>query len=272
MRIARFSTGGPARHALVDGEGDKGAAELLVLSGDPLYTSAKGTGERIPFDDSVRLLAPVIPRSKIVAVGRNYADHARELGNAVPAAPMLFFKPSTSVIGPDEPIVLPEWTQQVSYEAELAVVMGRTAKDVEPDRALDHVFGYTVANDVTARDVQKAESQWARAKGFDSSCPLGPWIVQRLDVADVAVCSRVNGKTRQQGRTADMLFDTAFLVSYISKAFTLLPGDVVLTGTPAGVGPIVDGDVVECQVGGIGTLRNPVIRRPSGLVREGTGT
>jgi 2-keto-4-pentenoate hydratase/2-oxohepta-3-ene-1,7-dioic acid hydratase in catechol pathway len=262
MRIARFSTGGEPGHALVD-TNDHGAVELVVLSGDPLYTSASPTGERILLDDSVQLLAPVIPRSKIVAVGRNYADHAKELGNDVPAAPMLFFKPSTSVIGPDEPIALPDWTHEVSYEAELAVVMGRSAKDVEPDRSLDHVFGYTVANDVTARDVQKAESQWARAKGFDSSCPLGPWIVRQLDVTDVAVGSRVNGQTRQHGRTVDMLFDTAFLISYISRAFTLLRGDVILTGTPAGVGSIVDGDVVECEVEGIGTLRNPVLRRPS---------
>ncbi|WP_129337451.1 fumarylacetoacetate hydrolase family protein [Cellulomonas endophytica] len=262
MRIARFTTGGDPRYAVVDGDVEAGTADLVVLSGDPIYTPIQETGERVRLDDDgVRLLAPVIPRSKIVAVGRNYADHAREMGNEVPTTPLLFFKPNTSVVGPDDPIVLPDWTREVSYEAELAVVIGKVTKDVSPERALDQVFGFTVANDVTARDVQKAESQWARAKGFDSACPLGPWVVPGLDVEDLAVRSRVNGETRQDGRTSDMVLDTAFLISYISEAFTLLPGDVILTGTPAGVGPIVDRDVVECEVEGIGTLRNPVLRR-----------
>ena len=260
MRIARFTTGNDPRFALVDGE--PGSEELVVVTGDPLYMPVQPTGERIRLDqDDVRLLAPVIPRSKIVGVGRNYAAHAAELGNEVPAAPLLFLKPNTSVIGPDDPIVLPDWTEHVDHEAELAVVIGKVTKDVAPERALDHVFGYTVANDVTARDVQRSDSQWTRGKGFDGSCPIGPWIVPGLDVDDLAVRARVNGETRQDGRTSQLIFDVAYLVSYVSEVFTLLPGDVILTGTPAGVGPIVDRDVVECEVEEIGVLRNPVLRR-----------
>ena len=260
MRIARFTTGNDPRFALVDGE--PGSEELVVVTGDPLYMPVQPTGERIKLDqDDVRLLAPVIPRSKIVGVGRNYAEHAAELGNEVPAAPLLFLKPNTAVIGPDDPIVLPDWTEHVDHEAELAVVIGKVTKDVAPERALDHVFGYTVANDVTARDVQRSDAQWTRGKGFDGSCPIGPWIVPGLDVDDLAVRARVNGETRQDGRTSQLIFDVAYLVSYVSEVFTLLPGDVILTGTPAGVGPIVDRDVVEVEVEEIGVLRNPVLRR-----------
>ncbi len=260
MRIARFTTGGDPRYAMVDGP--TGSEELVVLTGDPIYMPVQPTGERVPLaGDDVRLLAPVIPRSKIIGVGRNYAEHAAELGNEVPKAPLLFLKPNTSVIGPDDPITLPSWTQEVHHEAELAVVIGKVAKNVSPERALDQVFGFTVANDVTARDAQRSDDQWARAKGFDSSCPLGPWVVPGLDVDDLAVLARVNGQTRQEGRTSQLIFDVAQLVSYISEAFTLLPGDVILTGTPAGVGPIVHGDVVEVEVEEIGVLRNPVIRR-----------
>jgi 2-keto-4-pentenoate hydratase/2-oxohepta-3-ene-1,7-dioic acid hydratase in catechol pathway len=223
------------------------------------------TGERLELGDGVRLLAPVIPRSKIVAVGKNYADHAKEMGGDVPSSPLLFFKPNTAVVGPDDPIVLPDFSQEVSYEAELALVVGRLTKDVSPERALDHILGYTVANDVTARDAQRTDGQWARAKGFDSSCPLGPWIETELDAEDVGVRSRVNGEPRQDGRTRDLVFDIPFLVSYISEAFTLLPGDVILTGTPAGVGLIDHGDRVECEVEGIGVLSNPVVRRDPSL-------
>jgi 2-keto-4-pentenoate hydratase/2-oxohepta-3-ene-1,7-dioic acid hydratase in catechol pathway len=260
VRIARFTTGDDPRYALVEGE--PGREELVVITGDPIYTPVQPTGERVPLaQDGVRLLAPVIPRSKIVGVGRNYADHAAELGNAVPAAPLLFLKPNTSVIGPDDPILLPDWSEQVDHEAELAVVIGKVTRDVPPDRALQQVFGFTVANDVTARDIQRTDDQWTRAKGFDSSCPIGPWIVPGLDVDDLAVRARVNGETRQDGRTSQLVFDVAYLVSYVSEVFTLLPGDVILTGTPAGVGPIRDRDVVECEVEEIGVLRNPVLRR-----------
>ncbi len=259
MRIARFTTGADPRFAMLQGEGD--AAELHVLRGDPMYTRVELTGQVVPMSDEVRLLAPVIPRSKIVGVGRNYADHAAEMGNEVPAAPLLFFKPNTSVIGPDDPIVLPPWTSEVHHEAELAVVMGKVTKDVSVEHALDQVFGFTVGNDVTARDAQRSDSQWLRAKGFDSACPLGPVLVPALDVDDLAVIARVNGEVRQDGRTSQLLFSVAHLISYISEVCTLLPGDVILTGTPAGVGPIEHGDVVECEVEEIGVLRNPVLRR-----------
>ena len=260
MRIARFTTGSDPRYALVQGE--EGSLELAVLRGDPIYTPIELTGERVPLDrDDVRLLAPVIPRSKIVGVGRNYADHAAEMGNELPVEPMLFLKPNTTVIGPDDPIVLPSWTREVHHEAELAVVIGKVTKSVSPERALDQVFGYTVANDVSARDAQRTDGQWARAKGFDTSCPLGPWIVPGLDVEDLAVRARVDGEARQDGRTSQLVFDVAHLISYISEAFTLLPGDVILTGTPAGVGPIEHGQVVEVEVEEIGVLRNPVLRR-----------
>lgn len=259
MRIARFTTGADPRFALV--EGDVGSEELVVLTGDPIYMPVQPTGERVPLTDDVRLLAPVIPRSKVIGVGRNYADHAAEMGNELPTSPLLFLKPNTSVIGPDDPIVLPAWTEDVHHEAELAVVIGKVTKDVTPEQALDRVFGFTVANDITARDIQRSDDQWTRAKGFDGSCPLGPWVVPGLEVDDLAVRARVNGEVRQDGRTRDLVFDVAFLISYISEVFTLLPGDVILTGTPAGVGPVVHGDVVECEVEEIGVLRNPVIRR-----------
>ncbi len=260
MRIARFSTGDDPRYAMVDGE--PGAEELVVLRGDPIFMPVQQTGETIPLNrDDVRLLAPVIPRSKVIGVGRNYADHAAEMGNELPAVPILFLKPNTSVIGPDDPIVLPRWSHEVHHEAELAVVIGKVTKDVSPEHALERVFGFTVANDVTARDLQRAEPQWTRAKGFDSSCPLGPWVVPGLDVDDLAVLARVNGTTRQDGNTSQMVFDVAQLIAFASQVFTLLPGDVILTGTPAGVGPIVHGDVVEVEVEEIGVLRNPVVRR-----------
>ncbi len=259
MRIARFTTGDDPRFALVQQEGD--TTYLAVLGGDPLYMPAMPTGERVELGDGVRLLAPVIPRSKVVAVGRNYMDHVREMGNEPPTSPMLFLKPNTSVVGPDDPIVLPDWTQEVSYEAELAVVISKVCKDVTPENAKSYVLGYTVANDVTARDAQRTDGQWGRAKGFDSSCPLGPWIDTDLDPEDVAIRSRVNGELRQDGRTAEMIFDVPFIVSFVSEAMTLLPGDVILTGTPAGVGRIEHGDRVECEVDGIGVLANPVVRR-----------
>jgi 2-keto-4-pentenoate hydratase/2-oxohepta-3-ene-1,7-dioic acid hydratase in catechol pathway len=256
VRIARFTTGQDPRYAVVEDD------ELVVITGDPIYTPIQPTGERIRLDrDGVRLLAPVIPRSKIVGVGRNYAEHAKEMGNELPTSPLLFLKPNTSVIGPDDPIVLPDWSEHVEHEAELAVVIGKVTKDVSPERALDQVFGFTVANDVTARDAQRTDGQWARAKGFDTACPIGPWIVPGLDVDDLGVFARVNGETKQDSRTSQMIFDTAYLISYVSEAFTLLPGDVILTGTPAGVSPIVDRDVVEVEIEEIGVLRNPVLRR-----------
>ena len=260
MRIARFTTGSDPRYAFVQQEGDR--TFLAVLSGDPMFTPALPTGERLELGDGVRLLAPVIPRSKVVCVGRNYADHVAEMGGSdLPTKPLLFLKPNTAVVGPDDPIVLPDWTEEVSYEAELAVVIGKVCKDATPESALGYVLGYTVANDVTARDAQRNDGQWARAKGFDTACPIGPWIDTDLNPEDVAVRSWVNGELKQDGRTKDMIFDVAYLVSYISEAMTLLPGDVILTGTPAGVGRIEHGDRVEVAVSGLGRFGNPVLRR-----------
>lgn len=259
MRIARFTTGDDPRFGFLQRDNDRDY--IAVLSGDPLYTPIAPTGERIELGDGVRLLAPVIPRSKVIGVGRNYADHVKEMGNEMPTQPLLFLKPNTSVVGPDDPIVLPPFSQEVSYEAELAVVIGRMTKDVTPENAHRHILGYTIANDVTARDAQRTDGQWARAKGFDSSCPLGPWIDTDLNTEALTITTTVNGEQRQHGSTANMIFDVAYLVSYISEAFTLLPGDVILTGTPAGVGTLTHGDRVECSIDGLGTLSNIAIQR-----------
>lgn len=250
MRIARFSHQDAIKFGIVD-EG-----ELVVLAGDPMFAGYDTTGERVPLGD-VALLAPVIPRSKVVCVGRNYRDHAAEMGNDVPDAPLLFFKPNTSVIGPGDAIVLPPQSQRVDFEGELAAVIGRIAKNVPADKALEYVFGYTVANDVTARDLQRSDGQWSRAKGFDTFCPLGPAIETAFDLNGGAqLTTRVNGEVTQQAPLSDMFFSLPEIIEYASAAFTLLPGDVILTGTPAGVGPIVAGDTVEVEITGLGTLRN----------------
>jgi 2-keto-4-pentenoate hydratase/2-oxohepta-3-ene-1,7-dioic acid hydratase in catechol pathway len=250
VRIARFSHNDAIRYGIVD-EGD-----LVVLEGDPMFAGFDTTGERVPLAD-VALLAPVIPRSKVVCVGRNYRDHAAELGNDVPTAPMLFFKPNTSVVGPGDAVTLPKGSDFISFEGELAAVIGRITKNVSAADALDCVFGYTIANDLTARDWQKSDGQWARAKGFDSSCPLGPAIETEFDLDGGArITTRLNGEVRQNGPISDMIFSLAEVIEYASAAFTLLPGDVVLTGTPAGVGQIVAGDTVEVEISGLGILRN----------------
>jgi 2-keto-4-pentenoate hydratase/2-oxohepta-3-ene-1,7-dioic acid hydratase in catechol pathway len=254
VKIARFGQDGRLAYGIVDG------TDLVVLAGDPLFAGFETTGERVPLADAA-LLAPVIPRSKVVAVARNYRDHASELGNEVPAEPMLFLKPNTSVIGPGDAIVMPPQSERVDFEGELAVVIGRIAKNVAAEDALDHVFGYTVANDVTARDLQRSDGQWSRAKGFDTFCPLGPTIETDFDLDGPArVVTRVNGEVRQDGPISDMVFDVPELIAYASAAFTLLPGDVLLTGTPAGVGPFEAGDTVEVEIDGLGVLRNPARR------------
>lgn len=258
MRIARFTTGEDPRFALL--EGDPGEEVLHVVVGDPLYAPLQPTGERVPLADA-RLLAPVIPRSKVVGIGRNYADHAREMGNDLPSEPLMFLTPNTAVVGPGDPVVLPEGSTHVEYEGELAVVIGRVCKDVPRERVGEVVLGYTAANDVTARDWQRGDGQWARAKGFDTSCPLGPCIVPDLDVSDLRLTTRLEGALVQDGRTSDMVFDVPDLVSYVSRAFTLLPGDVILTGTPAGVGRLAGGQRVEVEIEGIGVLANPVVVR-----------
>jgi 2-keto-4-pentenoate hydratase/2-oxohepta-3-ene-1,7-dioic acid hydratase in catechol pathway len=255
MRICRFTTGDDPEFGLVDGEGRR----IVSITGDPLYTRIELTGETYQVED-VRLLSPVIPRSKIIAVQRNYADHAKEMGGEVSETPGLFFKPNTSVVGPDDPVVMPAITQEVSYEAELAVVIGRMCKDVRAEDAAGVIFGYTVANDVTARDLQRSDSQWSRAKGMDTFCPLGPWIETELDVSDLRVVSRVDGEVRQDGTTADMVHGVGRLIEFASQAFTLLPGDVILTGTPAGVGLVEPGQRVEVEVERIGAMGNPFVR------------
>ncbi|GAA1848444.1 fumarylacetoacetate hydrolase family protein [Microbacterium koreense] len=250
MRIARFSHQNAIRYGIVDG------SEIVALSGDPMFAGYDTTGERVPLAD-ITLLAPVIPRSKVVCVGRNYRDHAAELGNDVPDEPLLFLKPNTAVIGPDDAIVLPPQSERIDFEGELAVVIGRIAKNVAAADALDYVFGYTVGNDVTARDLQKSDGQWSRAKGFDTFCPLGPAIETEFDpTGDAVVTTRVDGEVRQQAPISDMIFSVADVIAYASAAFTLLPGDVILTGTPAGVGPFTAGQSVEVEVSGLGILRN----------------
>ena len=208
----------------------------------------------------VKILAPVIP-SKVVCVGKNYADHAKEMGGEVPAEPVIFIKPNTTVIGEGDYIVLPPQSVNVHHEAELAIVIGALAKNVEVDRANEVIFGYTCANDVTARDLQNSDGQWTRSKSFDTFCPLGPWIETDLDPQDLTISCAVNGEIRQDGNTSDLVRSAREMVSWISHMMTLLPGDVILTGTPAGVSQIVNGDWVTVTIADIGTLTNPVIVR-----------
>ncbi|GAA0348697.1 MAG: fumarylacetoacetate hydrolase family protein [Micropruina glycogenica] len=264
MRIARYvADGGDPAFGIVelaeDGAGHPDS--IAAITGDPLAGPVNYTGQRLLLDD-VRLVSPVIPRSKVIGIGRNYAAHAAELNNPVPDAPLLFIKPNTAVIGPGEPIVYPPETENLHFEGELAVVIGRICRRVPRDRAAEVIFGYTVGNDITARDLQTSDKQWARAKGFDSFCPLGPWIVTHLsldEASDLQVTTTVNGELKQDGRTSDMVQGIAELIEYVSGFTTLLPGDVILTGTPAGVGPLQPGDQVAVTVEGIGTLTNPVV-------------
>lgn len=215
-------------------------------------------GEPVFSVDEVKLLAPVTP-SKIVCVGRNYREHAAELGNKMPDEPMLFLKAPSALIGPEDRIELPAASQQVEHEGELGVVIGSTARNVgETEDALDYVLGYTCVNDVTARDLQRKDVQFTRGKSFDTFCPVGPWIIPEFDPANVTVTTRLNGEVRQNGNTDDMAFDVAFLIRYISAIMTLYPGDLIATGTPAGVSRMKHGDVVEVEVSGVGILTNPV--------------
>ncbi|WP_435203380.1 fumarylacetoacetate hydrolase family protein [Janibacter sp. GS2] len=255
MRIARYTEGDDPVYGLVDAGGSK----IAEVSGDPLYQRIELTGKTTTVED-VRLLAPVIPRSKVIGIGRNYADHAAEMGNEVPAEPMMFLIPNTAVVGPHDPVVIPSaLTSEVHYEGELAVIIGRMCKDIEPDEATKVVFGYTIANDVSARDLQRGDGQWARAKGMDTFCPLGPWIETDLDPQNVSILTRRDGEVVQDGHSRDMVHGVAALISHCSKAFTLLPGDVILTGTPAGVGPVEAGQRVEIEIDAIGTLSNPFV-------------
>jgi 2-keto-4-pentenoate hydratase/2-oxohepta-3-ene-1,7-dioic acid hydratase in catechol pathway len=252
VRIARFSIDDEVDFGVVEGD------EVAPITGHP-FAPFTFTGYRYPVGE-VRLLAPIIP-SKVVAIGRNYAEHAAEMGGEVSSEPMIFLKPSTAVIGTGDPIAHPASSQRVDFEGELAVVMGRMCRDVPAAQALEMVLGYTCANDVTARDQQQADGQWSRAKGYDTFCPLGPWIETNLDPGDLGIVTTVNGEKRQDARTSALVTGVPALIEYITRVMTLLPGDVVLTGTPAGVGPVAVGDLVEITVEGIGTLSNPVVAR-----------
>jgi len=250
MRDAALSDSALPRYGLIEGK------NVVEISGLPWGSWSRGSRSMRLVD--VRLTAPVEP-SKIVCIGRNYAAHAAELGNEVPKEPLMFLKPPSSIIGPEEAIVLPKYSQRVEHEGELALVIGRRSSHLgDADDALSFVLGYTCLNDVTARDLQKNDVQFTRAKGFDTFCAVGPHIETALDPSNVLVETHVNGARRQSGLTSLMTYPAAFLVRWISRMMTLLPGDVIATGTPAGVGPLVAGDMVEVSVAGVGVLRNPV--------------
>ncbi len=265
VRIARFAFEGEVGYGVVGAARQNGAAAgedvIAELTGHPFghgRERARLTGLTYRLAE-VRLIAPVLP-SKVIAVGRNYASHAREMGGKPPAEPVLFLKPSTAVIGPSDAIQYPATlTKRVDYEGELAVIIGRLSRHVPASQAEAVIFGYTCANDVTARDLQERDGQWARAKGFDTFCPLGPWIETDLDVADLELTTSVNGEVRQRARTSSLLCPVPELIAYASSVMTLLPGDVLLTGTPAGAGALTAGDEVAVTVENIGTLSNRVV-------------
>ena len=274
MRIARFSRDDTVAYGVVQESVPDGVASAAIgpdtdgltiaeLQGHPFGVgtdSVRYTGQSYPVAD-VRLLAPVLP-SKVVAIGKNYADHAREMGGEPPDEPLIFLKPSTSVIGPGDPVARPvKLSERVDFEGELAVVIGRLCRDVPPERVSEVIFGYTCANDVTARDLQAKDGQWTRAKGFDTFCPLGPWIETGLDPSDLELTTTVNGEVKQHARTSQLLHDVTAVVCYVTSVMTLLPGDILLTGTPAGIGPLVHGDRVSVAIEGIGALTNPVVDR-----------
>lgn len=258
MRIVRFSPAS-ADPTLELGKdplyGLLSDQSIAVITGDPLYMGVNPTGKLVPLSQ-VRLLAPVLPRSKVVCIGKNYADHAKEMGGDVPPEPIIFLKPNTSVIGPEDTIVWPAMSDRVDFEAELAIVIGRICKDVPKERANDVIFGYTLANDVTARDLQKRDGQWTRAKGFDTFCPLGPWIETDFTPGSQKITSTLNGEVMQSAQLSDMIFDIPTIINFVSQVMTLLPGDVILTGTPAGIAPMPEKSVITVAVEGLGELTN----------------
>jgi 2-keto-4-pentenoate hydratase/2-oxohepta-3-ene-1,7-dioic acid hydratase in catechol pathway len=265
VRIARFTTGEDPTFGIVTGDvDDYGIPDedslITVLAGDPLYVGLQPTDQQLRLSDA-RLLSPVLPRSKVVGIGRNYAAHAAEMGSELPDEPLMFLKPNTSVVGPGDPVFYPRQTEELHFEGELAVVIGRICRDVPKEKYADVVHGYTVGNDVTARDLQRKDGQFTRAKGFDSFCPLGPWVETDLDVSDLRVQTYLNGEVKQDGRTSDLIFDVPTLIAHVTSVMTLLPGDVILTGTPEGVGPMNVGDEVEVSIQGIGNLTNRVVKR-----------
>ena len=255
MRIVRYSHDGQMSFGVLEGE------TIAAITPHP-FAPFEYSGERLALDE-VRLLAPVLP-TKVVAVGKNYADHAKEMGDDVPEEPIIFLKPSTSVVGPGDPIIYPAGVDRVDFEGELAVIVGKMARRLDEATALQVVLGFTCANDVTARNLQASDGQWTRAKGFDTFCPLGPWIETDLDSSDLAVRTLVNDEQRQSSRTSMLVTSVARLLAFISGVMTLLPGDVILTGTPAGIGALSPGDRVEVEIEGIGVLSNRVVAEPAG--------
>jgi 2-keto-4-pentenoate hydratase/2-oxohepta-3-ene-1,7-dioic acid hydratase in catechol pathway len=251
MKIVRIKAGDDIAYGVADTEG------VLVYEGSP-FVAWEPTESVVPWS-RVTLLAPVLP-TKVMCVGKNYQDHADEMGGDVPEEPLVFMKPATSVVGPNANVVHPRISGEVHHEAELAVVISRPARHIKAEDASNYIFGYTAANDVTARDLQARDGQWTRAKGFDTFCPLGPAIETELDPLErLAVICRVNGEVRQAGFTSDMVFGVAEILAFISAFTTLLPGDVILTGTPSGVGKVEPGDLMEVEIDGIGSLTNRVV-------------
>ena len=259
MRLARIAS--PDGVAFVSIEGEQGAQIAREINEHPFGTP-EFSGRSWPLNE-VRLLAPILA-SKVVCMGKNYLEHIKEmeaLTGPAPEDPIIFLKPNTSIIGPGVPIQLPANASPVHHEGELAAVIGKPCKDVVADRAAEVILGYTIANDVSARDQQKADGQWMRGKGHDTFCPVGPWIVTDLDPSDLEIRTEVNGEVRQRSRTSLMIHDIGKIIEWISAVMTLLPGDLILTGTPAGVGPLEHGDTVSVTIEGIGTLTNPVVRK-----------
>jgi 2-keto-4-pentenoate hydratase/2-oxohepta-3-ene-1,7-dioic acid hydratase in catechol pathway len=260
MRIVRFSPlnskelGNDPLYGQLDGE------IITVIKGDPIYSGIQPTSVKVKLAD-VRLLAPVIPRSKVVCVGKNYSDHAKEMGMDVPEEPIIFLKPNTSVIGPNDLIQWPRMSERVDFEGELAIVISRICKDVPAAKAEDVIFGYTIANDVTARDLQKKDGQWNRGKGFDTFCPLGPWIETEFTPASQKIITKLNGEVKQTESISSMIFKIPTIIEFITSVMTLLPGDVILTGTPAGIGPMPAGSEISVEIEGIGVLSNKVSPR-----------
>ena len=261
MRIVRFTAPvelGVGSEPLFGVLNDKDS--ILVLRGDPIYAGIVPQDKTLKLSD-VKLLAPVIPRSKVVCIGKNYADHAAEMDSVVPSEPIIFIKPNTSVIGPNETIVWPRMSERVDHEAELAIVIGRICKEVPAAKYKDVIFGYTLANDVTARDLQKKDGQWSRAKGFDTFCPLGPWIETEFVPADQGITATLNGEVKQSSKLSEMIFKIPQIIEFVTNVMTLLPGDVILTGTPAGIGAMPTGSTISVAIDGLGTLTNKVSSR-----------
>ena len=255
MKVARFSTGGAEpQFGIVDDD------DLVVLEGDPLFHGLETTGQRVPLAEA-KLLAPVIPRSKVICVGMNYAAHAKEMGHEGPANPLIFLKPNTAVVGPGDPIIIPPVEGRIVHEGELAIVIGAVAKRVKKEDWRSVVLGFTIANDVSARDVMFADGQWARAKGYDTFCPLGPWIETDIDPGNLDIKTYVDGELRRVGNTSELTYSIPEIIEFCSDVWTLLPGDVICTGTPDGLGGFTDGQTVDITIEGIGTLSNPAKNR-----------